>query len=302
MNRSDDLSAVLTGLGVDVYRVHGDEINARCPVHHLAKGRESSRYSWYINSDSGLWHCFTCGSRGNLPMLVSSLSTDPSMLWNVQSYLITSGLQRVTAGEDQEEETHQPIDWSEYSRFPLFPDNMLAHRKLDRDAANRFGVRWDNELKAAVLPIVSPLGELWGWQLKKTGWVRNYPIGVHKGHTLFGIERAYAPTAILLESPLDVVRFHSVYQGQEFSAVASFGANVSKDQIAVLTSRFDGLVIAMDNDKAGRMETLRLRKELPSFRRGLKYWKYGSDSLKDIGDMTNDQIIEGLERLTAVYV
>jgi len=56
-SKSDDIIEVLEDMGDDVHKQTGDEINARCPVHHLYKGRESSRHSWYMNIDTGLWHC-----------------------------------------------------------------------------------------------------------------------------------------------------------------------------------------------------------------------------------------------------
>jgi hypothetical protein len=301
MSHTDDLTEVLSGLGVEVHKVQNDEINGRCPVHHLTKGRESSRYSWYMNSDTGLWYCFSCGARGNLSHLISQITDDPSALWSIQTHLITSGLQRLTSEERVIHEVRQTVDWSVYARFQPLPESIRKQRRLSDEAVHRYGIRWDTENKAVVIPIVSPLGELWGWQLKKTGWVRNHPVGVHKGDTLFGIERAIAPVALLLESPLDVVRFHSVYEGREVSAVASFGANISSNQIRILTNRFDGLIVALDNDKTGRMETRRLSKSLPSLRSGLKYWKY-DEGIKDVGDMSDFQILKGLKRITSVYV
>jgi DNA primase len=137
--------------------------------------------------------------------------------------------------------------------------------------------------------------------LKKEGWVRNYPEGVHKGDTLFGIERAHGSTGLLLESPLDVVRFHSVYGGSDVSAVASFGANVSSNQLSLLCDRFDALVIALDNDKAGKMETKRVARSLPSLRRGVRYWRY-VDDVKDLGDMSDVQIIKGISNTSVIHV
>jgi len=300
-DRSTDLVDVLTGLGVEVNKIQNDEINGRCPVHHLTKGRESTRYSWYLNTDSGLWYCFSCGGRGNLSMLVSQMTNDPSALWNIQSYLIHSGLHRLTDNEQVIEERYDPVDWSHYAKFPALPDRLRDLRSLDAEVTRRYGIRWDTDNKATVIPIVSPVGQLWGWQLKKSGWVRNHPEGVHKGDTLFGIERAHADTALLLESPLDVVRFHSVYAHTDISAVASFGANVSDTQVRLLSDRFDSLVVAFDNDEAGRMETKRLRRRLPSFRNGVKYWKYETGH-KDLGDMPDHTILHGIRNTTAVYV
>lgn len=301
MSHADDLTEVLVGLGVDIRKVQNDEINGRCPVHHLTKGRESTRYSWYLNYDTGLWYCFSCGARGNLSHLISTLTDDPAALWHIQSHLITSGLQRLTSEEQEVREERPKIDWGQYSRMAMLPDAVLNNRKLDRDTANRYGIRWDTENRATVIPIVSPLGELWGWQLKKVGWVRNYPEGVHKGDTLFGIERAHAPVAVLVESPLDVVRFHSVMGSDQYSAVASFGANISSRQIGIITDRFDGIIVALDNDKAGEIETRRLAKSLPSFRRGIRYWKY-PENTKDIGDLSTSQIVSGVETVSSLYV
>ena len=132
MSTADDLTEVLTGLGVDIHRVYNDEINARCPVHHLTKGRESSRRSWYLNVDSGLWHCFTCGARGNLSMLVSQLTNDPSALWEVQSHLIHSGLDRINSSDNVIEERPQ-VDWSQYSQFEPLPDRVInSHASIQR--------------------------------------------------------------------------------------------------------------------------------------------------------------------------
>ena len=300
-NRSSDLVEVLSGLGVEINKIQSDEINGRCPVHHRIKGRESTRYSWYLNCDTGLWFCFSCGGRGNLSMLISELTNDPSALWSIQSHLITSGLHRLTESEQEVRQTYTPIDWGQYSKFRPLPIRMRELRRLDEEVTARYGIRWDTTNKSVVIPIVSPVGELWGWQLKKTGWVRNHPEGVHKGDTLFGIERAHAETALLLESPLDVVRFHSVYGKPDISAVASFGANVSEQQIRLLTDRFDGLIIALDNDPTGRMETKRLRDRLPSFRNGTKYWRYETDD-KDLGAMSDHTILHGIRQVTAVYV
>jgi len=302
MSHTDDLTEVLIGLGVEVHKVHGDEINGRCPVHHLAKGRESTRYSWYLNSDSGLWYCFSCGGRGNLSHLISLLTNDPSALWSVQSHLIHSGIRRLTEVEQEVSVYREPVDWVHYAKFAPLPDKVLSLRRLDRDTTTRYGIRWDTDNKATVIPIVSPLGELWGWQLKKHGWVRKQPEGVHKGDTLFGVERAFGSVGLLLESPLDVVRFHSVYGGDEVSAVASFGANVSETQARLLADRFDGLIIAFDNDHAGSMETSRLARALPSFRKRVKFWRYTDSDIKDLGDMNDFQIMDGLDKVSVIRV
>lgn len=292
-----DLAGVLQTIGVDVKRQSGDEINARCPVHHKVKGRESGGYTWYMNAESGLWLCYTCGARGNLSMLLSEMTDDPAALWNVQNIVITQGLRRLEHDEAVYDD-HVEIDWNEYSKFAPLPDRILEARNLDGDIARRYGVRWDKQKRAIIVPILSPLGELRGWQAKKSGWVRNLPEGVQKHTTLFGIERAHAPTAILVESPLDVVRFHGVYDGLDYSCVSSFGANISKDQGRLL-AKFDTVILALDNDEAGRAETKRIHNhDLVDTR--LRYWQYHEKDPKDIGEMTDGQIIRGLRNVSPI--
>jgi DNA primase len=296
-SRSLDLVDVLNEMGVEIKRISGAEITGRCPVHHKYKGRDSNRFSWSINSESGLWHCWTCGARGNLGHLVSEMSADPGMLWHIQRHLIVNGLSRID--QDYVAQRDPLVSWSDYAKFAPLPPQILELRSISEIEARRFGLRWDKENKALIIPIVSPIGELLGWQSKKSGWFRNYPEGVRKGSTLFGIERAIETTALIVESPLDVVRFHSVISSG-VSAVASFGAAVSKDQLRILCDRFDRLIIAMDNDGTGILSAQNLSRSLPSFRKGVGFWVYDANSGKDIGEMTDDQIRNGLDNVTAI--
>jgi hypothetical protein len=300
-SRAEDLVGVLDELGVEVHKVVGDEICGRCPVHHKAKGRDSHRYSWYMNVDSGLWRCFTCGSSGNLPSLVSDLTDDLMILWRVQSSLIMSGLRRLNEDEAAyDPQVSETIDWMTYAAFDPLPESVIKVRNLDPDMVVRFGVKWDPEHRAMTLPIVSPLGELRGWQLKKTGSVWSYPTGVNRHDTFFGIERAFSDTALVVESPLDVVRFHSVYGEPDINCLGAFGAALAEDQVRLLYRKFDRLIIALDNDNAGAYHTKRLTKMLPSFRHGVWYWKYNEGAPKDLGEMTDGQIIRGLGAVSRV--
>lgn len=298
---NDDLVDVLSGLGVDIHRVSGDEINGRCPVHYKVKGRESSRNSWYMNASTGLWHCFTCGARGNRNQLLAELTDDPMDLWNVQSILIRKGIRRLTEDEAQyDEHVTESITWADYAAFETLSEGRLSSRNLDADVARKYGVRWDPKAKGYTLPIVSPLGELRGWQIKKVDAVWNHPVGVHRHDTFFGIERAFADAAVLVESPLDVVRFHSVYEGLDVSCIASFGAAVSDAQMRLASKKFSKLILALDNDEAGTKQTRRIQKLLPTFREGVWYWHY-TDDTKDIGEMTDGQIIKGLNSISTIF-
>lgn len=293
---SDDLAAVLSNLGVDIRRSDGKEITGRCPVHAKVTGREDRSPSWSMNSSTGLWICFSCGARGTLSMLVSELTGDKDSILTVHKLIIDSTLSRLQTPEELK--TYVPVDWVAFGKFQKVPQKMLDLKNLDSEAAWKYGIRWDTSNKCWITPIVSPLGELRGWQAKKVGWVRNFPEGVKKSETLFGIERFMSSTAILVESPLDVVRFAGMFDKPQ--CLASFGATVSDEQIRILSDFADRLIVAMDNDEAGLAASMRLAKRLPNFRKGIKWFNYSHTSAKDIGDMSDDEIEVGLATSTFI--
>ena len=147
-----------------------------------------------------------------------------------------------------------------------------------------------------VLPIRHPdTHGLRGWQVKAiavldgdTGTTK----GTEKSRTLFGID-AFEPgnSVILVESPLDV----AVLRTFGVPALASFGAGVSQAQRQLLADRSSKVILAMDNDRAGRESTDKLIKA-PEFS-GKELYRFNYEAApdaKDPGDMSDDEIREAL--------
>ncbi len=288
-----DLAEVLRQLGVDVVRVGDTEISARCPVHLRNTGKVDRSPSWSMNASSGLWLCYSCGARGTLSHLVSDLTGEPDSIVAVHEFLIQGGLSRLLNPISIEKPTVE-VDWFTFSKFQVPSDDNLASRNLDREAIRRYGIRWDDKDNAWVIPIVSPLGELLGWQTKSKDKVLNYPVGVIKSNTLFGMDKADCDTCILVESPLDVVRIHTAVSG--CCGIASFGAHVSKKQIELMSYHVNKLIIALDNDSAGISSAQKLYSSLPAFRQPVLWLKYAHTTAKDIGDMTDSEIHEAISK------
>lgn len=134
-----------------------------------------------------------------------------------------------------------------------------------------------------------------GWQEKGqvNRYFRNRPTGVQKSKTLFGLDVWSGGTMIIVESPLDVVKLSSL--GID-GGIATFGASISQDQVDLMRQA-DKLIIAFDNprvdaagEKASKDILARTRKE------GFEcfFFQYDGD-VKDIGDMTKEQAIIGIE-------
>jgi len=287
--------SVLTSLGVDIRRVGEKEISGCCPVHLKTTGRVDNSPSWSMNAETGAWICHSCGARGSLYGLLSELSGDLSSIWDIKLKLVETGINSLSAEKEVHEEK---IDWILYNKFSDVPEHLLASRNLDRIISRKFGIKWNTDKKAWVIPIVSPDGELNGWQEKKKDWVRNYPVGVKKSESLFGIERFSGGTAVLLESPLDVVRLATVTTAVQW--LATFGAHVSKAQLQLLSDVATGLIVAMDNDSAGRDSSKRIWDSSMRFRDGVLWLDYSHTTAKDIGDMTDSEIMKAVENATVL--
>lgn len=289
------LAEVLQSVGVELKRVGDREITGKCPVHIRTVGREDRSPSWSINANTGLWICFSCGARGTLSSLLAELTGIEAGL-EIQKFLVSTNFNNLTLPKQGEESVY--VDRDAFFRFDRVSDTKCSFKNLDPDLVHRYGVRWNPKSKAWAIPIMSATGRLDGWQEKKTGWVRNFPVGVEKGKTLFGIERFRSRTAILVESPLDIIRFAGVFEKPQ--ALATFGAQVSKDQMHLVTHVADRVIVAMDNDEAGIESSKKLYKFMNRPRKGLLWWNYDGTSAKDIGDMTDEEIESGFKTATVI--
>jgi hypothetical protein len=280
--QAQSVEALLAQLNIDVLTV-SREITCRCPFH------EDRHPSFSINATSGLWICYQCGASGNLDKLLTDVGgeTNPrTSLREIRRARISQAKPIYTV----EEKYDIPDPYylcAQYESFDSPPRWALEEKYIDDGQAERYGLRWR---KGWILPIWGPrttrdpVIDLWGWQFKREDFVSNYPRRVKKSQTLFGLAQLWGRTALLVESPLDVVRLASA----GVPAVASYGAMVSRYQLGLLEGRLDRLVLALDDDREGRAQTERiypvLGRRLPT--RVLRY----EGGVKDLGEATDAQV------------
>jgi hypothetical protein len=175
-----------------------------------------------------------------------------------------------------------------YFHYTDVPLKYLKSRDITQEAARSHGIRWNPEKSSWIIPVIDPDGGLLGWQEKAKDFVRNHPTGIKMRHTLFGIEKFNSSTAILVESPLDVVRFASSFDGAQ--CLASFGASITPEQIRLLFDVADKVIIGLDNDKAGIGSAKQIFKSMPLARSGTYWLQYKHTEAKDIGEMNDTEI------------
>jgi DNA primase len=294
MTGTTDLADFLLSIGVDVIQ-SGQEIKCRCPMHLKRTGKEDNNPSFYINAQTGLWLCYSCGARGNLAHLIREVTGKDDI--ESLTMLMEHGVDQMLNPPVQWERTPE-VDFHMYLKYEDVPHRYLQSRNISQEAARSYGIRWNPEKTSWIIPVISPDNELLGWQEKGQSFVRNHPKGIKMRNTLFGIERLTSKTVVLVESPLDVVRFASSFDG--IQCLATFGASITREQLDLLYNVTDKLIVALDNDHAGVASAKNIFKDLPLLRKGVFWLKYSHTNAKDIGEMTDDEIEEAVREASIV--
>lgn len=303
-----DLEGALYEMGVEVIRSNDDEVLARCPGHLKRTGKEDRHPSWSVNRNSGLHNCYSCGFKGTFIELVMYVLF-PSDVFRAARWMRQFGVNLARAAdlvafqETTRERVVEQVELVPETRLAMYaevPDWALEARRLSRESVEHYGIRWNEKNDAWIIPVRTPEGDLAGWQEKWQGKRRfmNRPRDMMKSLCLFGLDVfPVGEPAVLLESPLDVPRLYTAgYEG----GLASYGAEVSKRQLQLITDVTDELVCALDNDKSGMKTAAELRSG--RWERGrmvqppvtrplhLRYFNYARTDEKDVGGMEDADI------------
>jgi hypothetical protein len=308
------IPAVLEKLGLD-YDEKGTEANSLCPMHEQRTGKADRSPSWWINLESGAHICFSCGYKGNILQLVCDINEfyykgsndiyhydyEAAKHWVAQGTEIPiKKLQEIIDGlPNYLEPAPTPLAMSE-ARLAVFvepPLEELEKRSISPEAAAKYHLMWDKNKSAWILPLREPhFMKLMGWQEKGTlnRTFFNRPSGLQKSKTLFGIENQNESLVIVVESPLDCARIASAGIP---GAVAICGSSASEEQVKLLRYS-ERIIAAFDNpkvDHAGKKASGELNKLALKYGLNLSFFNYGDSGKKDPGDLTNEEIVWGVE-------
>lgn len=283
---TNSVESVLETIGISIASVGQREISCHCPFH---KDRHPS---FSINAHTGLWVCFQCGDRGTLEMLITQVADGEEVhdakeaLRQIRSRSV--GRPKETKVEDDPEPTeYAAMVYARYEQFGDPPKWAYENRFLSLQRVRQYEIKWN---RGWVIPVWDPVttgrpSDLWGWQFKRMDFVSNYPPGIHKSQTLFGLRQFPGGTGVLVESPLDVVRLASAgYR----CGLATFGAMVSRAQLDLVLERCDRIVVALDNDSEGRKQGKKIYRYLARLMPAemLHY----VDGIKDPGEADTDEL------------
>jgi len=309
-----EVGKVLENLGID-YEDKGNEANGICPMHEVRTGKPDNSPSWWINLESGQHICFSCHYKGSILQLICDINEFYSKGWGSDySYDYRAAelwLSQISAVSIETlksivnnlpnylEAAPKPVPMSE-ARLAIFdepPVTALESRRITLESANKYGVMWDTKTQTWILPLRDPeTNKLMGWQEKGTvnRTFFNRPAGLVKSTTLFGVQNQSEDVVVVVESPLDCLR---LYSAGVASAVAICGSSPSQEQVKLLRAS-ERVICAFDNPKldlAGKKASDEMRDFARQYGINLSFFNYGDSGKKDPGDMTDEEILWGIE-------
>ena len=186
----------------------------------------------------------------------------------------------------------------------------LVERGIDVETASRLHLGWDEAENRITIPHFVD-GSLVGWQKRAIpdrpgqwpGTSEQMPkyrstSGFPKSDTLYGYDRATGGRVIVVESPFSVAKAEAL--GVK-GVVATFGAKVSRRQIALLKERFYQVVIWFDGDPAGHAGERILARSL--YRHVNEVLVVDAEPGKDLADYTTAESVEAkIAEATPVYL
>ena len=266
-----------------------DYIMVSCPVHSNGLEKNPSA-GIYVGDDSdreyGLLHCFTCGAVLHFENTVAEFLDRPvdfAKKWLIERYGEESK-DRIEI--DDEIDIFMPKKKARAKDVSLLDGYQsycpyLAKRGVSREIAEKFSVKYDPKSHFILFPSFDEKGNL--VSIDKRSVDRKYfVIDKDAPKVVYGLDqilKGNISEAIITEGQFDCL--HSWTFGQP--AIATLGG-MSEEQIKKINSScLTHIILAMDNDEAGREFTEKLKKKL-SKRIMLSELKI-PNGFKDIGDL-----------------
>lgn len=292
------MRAMLKSLGIDIVGETSNDFLCLCPFHG---NRHTPSFS--VSHTKGVYLCFnpSCGVSGNIIELVKEVSHRNDF----EALRFISSMQQASATSFEDELASLLEDKPEFVEFPqdkldeLYESiddrsrEYFASRGITQKSINHFKLGYSKSQDMVIVPVHSPDGipvGLVGRSIEGKSFKNSTQLPRSK--TMFNLHRAKREggAIIVVESTFDAIRF---FEAGFPNAVATLGGHLSKENIDNLNKYSSKIIIATDNDEAGRKLGLEIAQKLKSKEVLWASYNYGMiypHDAKDIGDLTNEEI------------
>lgn len=304
-----DLEDILYELSVESGKTYfsrvsnkSDYVLCSCPFHkdgaerHPSLGIVSSNDT---DKEFGVYHCFTCGSKGPLELLVARVlgcETEDAIKWLQNRFGLYAEEAALNINlEPIETQKEKP---SIKSQKPLnldYTHPYLLKRHLDLKVCKRFGVGYDKDTGYIVFPVYDDRGRFC-FYTRRSVYGKKFIIDKNAQKPVYLLNevlRNNCSEVYICESQINALTLWS----WGYPAVALFGTG-SSDQYKILNKASSILKInlCLDGDNAGKSGTLKLIKNLSN--------RFFIDVVeiprgKDVNDLTKEEF-DSLRKIDSI--
>ena len=266
-----------------------------CPFHN-----NRNTPACEVDKEKGLFICFSCQENGTL--------LDFVMKTTKRSYFEASRIISNAAKEiNFTDQIVNTISTSkEIEPFDIELIKKLYNGCLESDRAkqywdsrgitsesiNTFKLGYSSNQDMVTVPVQSDSGMYVGFVARSVeGKSFKNSTNMPRSKVLFNLNRCKFEEIIVVESSFDAIKLHQM----GFHAVATLGANVSREQMRLLEKYATKIILAPDSDDAGQTFVNKIMDNIKS--RDISLIKV-PEGKKDIGDMTKQEILDAMDNKT----
>jgi DNA primase len=292
----EQIGQVITGSGIQIESEVDSDYIIFCPFHdnHRTPAGE-------ISKERGTFFCFSCQVSKSLVEFVMFV-THKTYFESIR-FIDSMATESDIVGAIDKALYKEP-EWKAYDEVLVrrlhsqaleSPRAMRYYegRRLSENSVNKFLLGYSSNQDMVIVPMHNPDGSvLLGFVARSVEGkeFKNTP-GLPKSRILFNLHRARKhDTVYVVESSFDAIRLDQ----NGIPAVATLGANVSRNQIELLTKYFNNAIVVGDNDDAGKGMQQKILDRLGSRATLINI----PSRFKDIGDMTDDDIQKLNEKIS----
>jgi DNA primase len=284
----EQVGKVISASGIDIENEVESEYIVFCPYHANFRTPAGE-----VNKETGIFFCFSCQESHtliDLVMKVTQKSYFESSRFIDQFRKETNILDSINKAlvEKNEYEPYDELLIKRLNNQALESPRSMRYfdrRGITKDSVIKFSLGYSENQDMVTIPVNSPDGSIFvGFVARSVEGkdFKNTPK-LPKSKILFNLHRAKLyDTVYVVESSFDAIRLDQ----NGIPAVATLGANVSRNQIELLTKYFNNAIIVGDNDDAGKGMQEKILDRLGSRATLISI----PSRFKDIGDMTDDDI------------
>ena len=264
-----------------------DDIVVSCPFH---SGGQEEHGSCFIRKKDGVFHCFGCGEKGSFLKFVAECFDAPEsyakawLLKNFGGELIAKNLfmgEPIVLNRNKGIKKH--LDESILDQYQTW-NPYLAKRKLSRETAQKFNLRYDPKYRQVIFPYYNEKGQLITL-LKRSIDTKTFFIEAGITKPVYGINKIFQNnirTCVLTEGLFDCLLANQY----GMPTIATLG-NPSIEQFELINkSPISTIYLMFDNDNAGRSFNEKAHKYLS---KRLFIIDVNIIGKKDIGELSYDE-------------